>query len=122
VNRIRKFLSMEWPSAKPAFDRQIADALLLTAECSLQSYLASSEENDLRVLEFTRDKYDTLERLYSALREFRFDHASPRFPFRRLPTYRDLFWDDPVTDLQKKCLEDANELASYLSTHSTPVS
>ena len=121
MNRIRKFLAMDWPTAKPAFDSESAGALLLAAESSLKVYLASSDENDLRVLKHTRHKYEALQQLYSALREFAFDHGNPRFPFSRLPTYRDLFWDDPVTELQKRCLENADSLARYLSTHSIPV-
>ena len=111
---ITRLLERIFPTGPAPVNADLAQTLLARASASLEAFLSSHDPMDIRTLSATRHKYDHIHRLYAALGQFGFDHRDARFPFDGLPTARDLFWDCPNTDLQRRCLEDAEALFAYL--------
>ena len=101
------------PSQAP-LDIHHASHLLSQAESSLGKYLIAIGYEDNSSLPLGRTKFGVLKQLYQSLRQFDFDYKNPDFPLEGLPTARDLFWDDPTSELEEACLNDALSLSFYL--------
>jgi hypothetical protein len=87
--------------------------LLDSAENSLEELFASDDEKDVQTLTSGTPKFNSLRTEYARLREFIGTSRQPH-PDGRWPNARDLFWDDPVTDKEDRCLSDAMLLFAYL--------
>ena len=76
------------------------ETLLATAEASLAVHLAARPES----------KRKLLATLYSEIRS-----NAPRR--KAYPSARDLFWDDPLDEIEGQCLSDALHVFIFLREH-----
>jgi len=117
---LARLLDALFPEPPPALKLDRARVLLAAAVNSLNEFLASKDPQDVETLSYSRHKYEFLQALYGELEKANFNYRRPGFPFSRLPTARDLYWDIPSTPLQTRCLNDAEALSYYLRDHGPP--
>ncbi|EOS8794467.1 hypothetical protein ACNPQU_007071, partial [Pseudomonas aeruginosa] len=88
-------------------------SLLVKAEDSLSAFVNSLVGDEVYKL---HPKFGILMEQYRLIRECDGDSRNPRFP--HIPGHgavaRGLFWDNPESDLEAKCLEDAVCLMEYI--------
>ena len=114
MDRLKTFMKRAQEFSQKPIDKSHASHLLEKAELSLEKYLASEDSKVYSDKPLGMTKFGVLHKLYKALRQFDFDYKNPDFPLERLPTARDLFWDEPISDLEHACLNDAFSLSYYL--------